>query len=169
MAWWDQAVRVYSELFDFFQRHYSDPDKFCYWTSGEIRTKFSKALPKYETAKQCWIKVRILKNGLIWRNGVFTHRKTQSLTCFVWQKCRKMLRFFFISKPLVTECVACTKSSHCSCDSGSLLVKNEYETVGILSFFYARCIEELTRPSVYMRRKCRIIKCQMVDYSAKCF
>lgn len=61
----------------------------------------------------------------------------------------------FFPTSLISESVICTESSHCSGDSGSLLVdeneEGEFEAVGIASFAYASCIEGVTRPSVYMR------------------
>lgn len=53
---------------------------------------------------------------------------------------------------LITSAVMCSESSHCSGDSGSMLIERsnygEYLAVGIASFSYAGCQE---RPAVFMR------------------
>lgn len=86
---------------------------------------------------------------------------------------------------LITQSVICTKTSHCSGDSGSMLVdKNaygEFVAVGIASFAYETCKEGKTKPSVFMRIssyldfieansdlivlkvKCRSILCNLVN------
>lgn len=57
--------------------------------------------------------------------------------------------------PLITNSVLCSKNSHCSGDSGSLLVdrnsRGEYTAVGIASFSYENCEEGRVKPSVFMR------------------
>lgn len=57
--------------------------------------------------------------------------------------------------PLITELVICTKNSHCSGDSGSMLVDKhehgELVAVGIASFGFNSCSEEVIRPSVFMK------------------
>ncbi|CRL06804.1 CLUMA_CG019795, isoform A [Clunio marinus] len=56
---------------------------------------------------------------------------------------------------LVTSKVLCSKTSHCSGDSGSTLVErtddNDYLAVGIASFGLGMCEEGKVNPSVYMR------------------
>lgn len=57
--------------------------------------------------------------------------------------------------PLITQHVICTKNSHCSGDSGSMLVdkneNNEFVAVGIASFGYENCKEGEMKPSVFMK------------------
>jgi secreted trypsin-like serine protease len=61
----------------------------------------------------------------------------------------------FFPPPLITQSVICTASSHCSGDSGAILVDKddagEFLAVGIASFAYGSCREGWTRPSVFMR------------------
>lgn len=56
---------------------------------------------------------------------------------------------------LVSSSVICTKDSHCSGDSGSMLVKidhnGNYVAVAIASFSYGVCEEGRLKPSVFMR------------------
>lgn len=57
--------------------------------------------------------------------------------------------------PLITPSVLCSRSSHCSGDSGSMLVdlssSGEYVAVGLASFSFATCNELIESPSVFMR------------------
>lgn len=56
---------------------------------------------------------------------------------------------------LITQSVICTRNSHCSGDSGSMLVdkteSGEFVAIGIASFAYETCREGETKPSVFMR------------------
>lgn len=56
---------------------------------------------------------------------------------------------------LITSSVICTRNSHCSGDSGSMMVaesaNGEFLAVGIASFAYQNCQEGVIRPSVFMR------------------
>lgn len=59
------------------------------------------------------------------------------------------------SPTLITSSVICTRDSHCSGDSGSMMVaesaNGEFLAVGIASFAFQNCQEGVTRPSVFMR------------------
>ena len=56
---------------------------------------------------------------------------------------------------LISNSVICTKESHCSGDSGSVLVEKnimgDYVAVGLASFSYNICEEGKTKPAVFMR------------------
>lgn len=57
--------------------------------------------------------------------------------------------------PLITSFVLCSRASHCSGDSGSMLVernsRGEFLAVGIASFSIGKCNETFVNPSVFMR------------------